>query len=215
MLHKFERYISKNVPQNALTIVQSKAAIQPYDYKGLPATGNALYNWCGWQQRQRIEPDSYNLSQNKQRIGKHIRQHFGPKTEGIVHTMFTYHSSVRKVVAFQAEINHMQSTPYVRRGKWHIQWETIGFYRSHGMLWGRNSDDPYRAWGNRYEVSFPDMNSAVNEARKRGLEVDIVYPHERYHTQKAYADNFNFIKESVSDIEDEEEVVYDLMQKLA
>ena len=215
MLHKFESYISKNVPQNALEIVQSKAAIQPYDYKGLPATGNSLYNWCGWQQRQRLEPDLYNLNQNKQRIGKHIRQHFGPKTEGIVHTMFTYHSAVRKVTAFQAEINHMQSTPYVRRGKWHIQWETLGFYRSHGMLWGRNSDDPYRAWGNRYEVSFPDMNSAVSEARKRGLEVDIVYPHERYHTQKAYADNFNFIKESVSDIEDEEEVVYDLMQKLA
>ena len=92
--------------------------------------------------------------------------------------------------------------------------ESIGFYRSNAMLWSRNSDDPWRVWGNRYEMSFPDMSSAVNQARRQGFEVDIVYPHERYHTQKAYADNFNFIKESISDIEDEEEVVYDIMQKL-
>jgi len=214
MLHKFERYISKNIPQNSLALIESKSAITPYNYKGLPASGNSLYNWSGWQQRQLVEPNKYNLIENRERIGKNIRQHFDSRTEGITHNVFTYHSTVRKVIAFQSEINHMQSTPYVRRGQWHLQWESIGFYRSHAMLWGRNSDDPYRTWGNRYEVSYPDMNSAVSDARKRGLEVDLVYPHERYHTQKAYADNFTFKKETVSDIEDEDEVVYDLMQKL-
>ncbi len=82
------------------------------------------------------------------------------------------------------------------------------------MHWSRNSDDPWRTWGNRYEIPMVDMNVAVKYARQFGFETDIVYPHERYHTQKAYADNYKFIHESISDIEDEEEVVYDIMQKL-
>ncbi len=43
--------------------------------------------------------------------------------------------------------------------------------------------------------------------RQIGFETDIVYPHQRDHSQKTFADNFNFIKESISDIEDEEEVI--------
>jgi hypothetical protein len=214
MLHKFERYISKNIPSNALAILEKKAVTVPHDYKGLPATGKALDNWVGWQQRQNVEPSKYNLIENKERIGKVIRQHFDETTEGLTHTVVTEQATKRKAILFKGECNHMQSTPYVRRSLWYMQMESTGFYRSHAMLWSRNSDDPWRTWGNRYEIGFTDMNLAVKYARQFGFEVDIVYPHERYHTQKAYADNFNFIKESVSDIEDEEEVVFDIMQKL-
>ena len=214
MYYKFERYISNNVPQNALATIKSRAMTTPYDYRGLPANGNSLRNWLGWQQRRNIEPQQYNLTQNKERIGKHIRQHFDGSTYGLVHTVTDEHSTRRKVLVYQGETNHMQSTPYVRRNLWYMQWESIGFYRSHGMQWSRNSDDPWRNWGNRFEIPMSDMNTAVTEARRNGFEVDIIYPHERYHTQKAYADNFNFIKENISDIEDEEEVVFDVMQKL-
>jgi hypothetical protein len=214
MLHKFERYISKNTPKNALAIVERKAEMVPYDYKGKPATGNALYSWGGWQQRQRVEPRKYNLIDNKERIGKVIRQHIGPQSTGWIVTNQDERMSIRKAFAYQAEINHMQSTPYIRRGTWHLTIENIGFYRSHAMLWGRCSEDPFRAWGNRYEMTYGDMSAAVSSARKFGYEVDLVYPHERYHTQKAYADNFSFVKEAITDIEDEEDLVYNIMQRL-
>lgn len=214
MLRKFERYISKNTPQNALAIVEKKKLTVPHDYKGLPAQGKALDNWIGWQQRLNVEPDKYNLYENKERIGKVIRHHYDQLAYGYIHTNWSEQSTKRKALLFQGEINHMQSTPYVRRPLWYLQMENTGFYRSHGMQWSRNSDDPWRIWGNRYEMPAMDMNSAVTYARGLGYEVDLIYPHERYHTQKAYADNFNFIKEAISDIEDEEEVVYDIMQKL-
>ena len=111
MLHKFERYISKNIPVNAVALVEKKALTKPYNYKGLPATGNALANWVGWQQRLNVEPKEYNLNQNKQRIGKVIRCHFDGTTEGLVHTFISEQSTMRKAIVFQGETNHMQSTP--------------------------------------------------------------------------------------------------------
>jgi hypothetical protein len=214
MLHKFERYMSKSIPSGALALAEKKAATLPYDYRGLPASGKALANWVGWQQRELIEPTKYNLSQNKERIGRVIRQHFDRTTNGLVTHFFTEHSTIRKAVCIGVQTNHMQSTPVIRRTGFCILMEGIGYYRSHAMLHGRNCDDPWRTWGNRSEMRFSTMNGAVAYARSFGFETDLVYPHERYHSQKAYADNFNFIRESVSDIEDEEEVVYDIMQKL-
>ncbi len=108
----------------------------------------------------------------------------------------------------------MQSTPLKKLKFWYTQWESIGYYRSNAMLWGRTTDDPWRSWGIFNETPAVDMEGSVKYARSLGFEVDMVYPHERYHTQKAYADNFNFIKETISDIEDEEEVIFDVMQKL-
>lgn len=213
-MHKFERYISKSLAPNVIALVEKKALTCPYDYKGLPAAGNSLKNWVGWQQRKLVEPKKFRLMENKERVSVNIRQHFDPKTEGLTHTYTTEHSTKRKVILFKGGENHMQSTPYVRRSLWYMQMQNSGFYRSHAMLWSRNSDDPWRVWGSRFEIGMNDMETAVMYARKFGFEVDVVYPHERYHSQKAYADNFLFIKESVSDIEDEEEVVFDLMQKL-
>jgi len=214
MMHKFERYISKSLTPNVIALVEKKALTGPYDYKGLPAAGNSLENWVGWQQRKLVEPKKFRLIENKERVNVNIRQHFDAKTEGLTHTLTTEQSTKRKVILFKGGENHMQSTPYVRRSLWYMQMQNSGFYRSHAMLWSRNSDDPWRVWGGRFEIGMNDMETAVMYARRFGFEVDVVYPHERYHSQKAYADNFLFIKESVSDIEDEEEVVFDLMQKL-
>jgi hypothetical protein len=214
MMHKFERYISKSLPPNVIALVEKKSLTRPYDYKSLPAVGKSLNNWVGWQQRQNVEPKKFGLLDNKERVSVNIRQHFDSLTEGLTHTLTTEQSTKRKVILFKGGENHMQSTPYVRRSLWYMQMQNNGFYRSHAMLWSRNSDDPWRVWGARYEIGMNDMETAVTYARRFGFEVDVVYPHERYHAQKAYADNFVFIKESVSDIEDEEEVVFDLMQKL-
>jgi hypothetical protein len=214
MMHKFERYISKNIPANAVALVQNKATTIPHDYRGLPAKGKAIDNWVGWQQRENVEPKKYNLMENKKRIGKVIRQHFDGTAEGIFHTNISEQSTMRKAILYKGETNHMQSTPYLKRSWWYLQIETRYFGRSNAMLWQRNSDDPWRSWGNRFEIPLADMNLAVKYARKFGFEADIIYPHERYHSQKAYADNFVFVKEALSDIEDEEEVVYDIMKKL-
>lgn len=214
MLNKFERYISKNIPSGALALVEKKALTQPYDYSGKPASGKALDNWVGWQQRELVEPHSYNLKNNIEKIGKGIRPHSDARADSQLHFFISEHCTNRKAICFQGQTNHMQSTPMFSRKGFFVIMESIGYYRSNAMLYGRNSEDPWRTWGNRYEMSFDSMKSAVEYARKFGVGVDISYSHQRYHTQKAYADNFNFIKESVSDIEDEEEVVYDIMQKL-
>ena len=39
-----------------------------------------------------------------------------------------------------------------------------------------------------------------------GFEVDLIYPHERYHQVKSYADNFLYRKENASDVEDENDI---------
>jgi hypothetical protein len=214
MLRKFERYMSKNIPSGALALAEKKVAVVPYDYRGLPASGKALANWVGWQQREQIEPKKYNLYENKERIGRVIRQHFDKTTNGQVTHFFSEQSTLRKAICVGVQTNHMQSTPMYRPSGYSIFMEPIGYYRSHAMLHGRNCDDPWRTWGNRYEMRFWTMSDAVSYARSFGFETDLVYPHERYHSQKAYADNFNFVREAVSDIEDEETVVYDIMQKL-
>jgi hypothetical protein len=101
----------------------------------------------------------------------------------------------------------MQCTPRNRKGYyWTITYETIGFFRDHSMLWGRNSDDPYHRWGNKGEIRGGNLDDALAHAKSNGYEIDVIYPHERYHRTCSYADNFNFKKEKVSDVEDEDEI---------
>ena len=139
MLNKFERYISKSLPSNAVALIEKKSMTIPHDYRGLPAEGNAMSNWVGWQQRLNVEPTKYMLKENKERIEKNIRQHFGNDTGGLVHTLVSEQATLRKAVLFKGDCNHMQSTPLLRRGYWYMQMESTGFYRSHAMQWSRNS----------------------------------------------------------------------------
>lgn len=219
MLHKFERYISKNVPQNALAEIEKKVHLTPFNYQGTPAVGNDLYNWPGWQQRQNVEVDSHQLMliQNKKRIGKTIKGGQGAETSAQMNMMWSEHATKRRAVVFMGQINHMQYSRVDRRGFWNINVQNLGFYRSFSMLYGKNCEDSYRTWGNKDEMRFRDPQSAIYACKQMGWEVDIVYPHSRYHQQKAYADNFNFVKENVSDVEDDESIesyAYELMQKM-
>lgn len=101
----------------------------------------------------------------------------------------------------------MQSTPRTRKGSWWtITFEPIGYFRDHSMLWGRCSDDPYHRWGNKTEIKCGDLTEALSFAKKSGYEIDVIYPHERYHRTVSYADNFTFKKDRASDVEDEDEI---------
>jgi len=75
---------------------------------------------------------------------------------------------VRKVRVFQADINHMQSTPAFRKENWTIQFETMGHYRSHSMLWSRCTDDPYHRWSDKGEICGHSAQELVSWARSSG-----------------------------------------------
>jgi hypothetical protein len=108
----------------------------------------------------------------------------------------------------------MQNTPYVRKEYWTMHVEQLGYFRSHAMLWGRNSEDPFYKWGDRDEMFFNSVEGAVSYAKSCGYDVEVIYPHERYHQQKAYADNFNFVKEGIEDVEDEQEINLEMLTRL-
>jgi hypothetical protein len=212
---KFERYLSKNIPSSALASIRQKVDEVPMNYQGKPATGNSLVLWNGYQQRKNVEPKSYNVVLNKDRIAVSMRTARHPETTDGTNYMRSDHQYKRKVQVYQIHHNHMQSTPMIKRNQFAILFETIGYGRSMAMLWGRgNSNDPYRQWGNRFELLFPDMESAVGYSKQWGWGFDTVYPHERFHERKSYADNFNYTKESVSDLEDDDETVGQIVHKL-
>jgi hypothetical protein len=213
MFRKFQRYLSKNIPENALATVARKDVLE-YDYRGVTSPSANLNNLFIFKQRQNIQPREVNPVFNKDRIGLHMRQQFGPKTNEFQHFLTSSKMNKRRAFLFQVETNHMQSTPMYRRDYWTIHIQNLGFSRSHAMLWGRNCDDPFRTWGIRYEMAFANMNECVDASNREGYEYELIYPHERYHENRAYADNFKFLKESISDVEDEEELVMEIMQKL-
>jgi hypothetical protein len=214
MLPKLERYVSKNIPQTALLTVQKQVNLIPKDYQGNPLTENTIYRWHGYIQRKNIEPKELLPSQNTKRIGYHQRAQLGPYTNAERSITAAEHGYNRKAIISFGEINHMQSTPMNRRGYWNIITQNTGFVRSHSMLWQRAGDDVYHKWGDRDEMRFATVEEAQDKLEAMGFEYEVVYPHERYHQTKAYADNFNFIREGVSDIEDEEAAAFEIMQKL-
>jgi len=75
---------------------------------------------------------------------------------------------LRKVRVFQEEHNHMQSTPMNRIDHWTMQYETIGQFRSHSMLWSRCTDDPYHRWGDKGEIYGHNANEVVELAKASG-----------------------------------------------
>jgi hypothetical protein len=186
-------------------LINQKKEITPYNYRGLPATGNELYNWSGWLQRQEVEVNgSLNMIDNKEIIGINKRVETGPRADGSAQWYLAEHHWKYRAIIYQGDFNHMQSTPMTRRGFWQIIVENTGFYRSNAMHWSRNTDNAFRNWGNRYEMAFNDINTAISIAEGKGWGIDVVYPHERYHSQKAYADNFTYVKEEISDLEEDE-----------
>lgn len=132
---------------------------------------------------------------------------FGPELDGDVPCNIAEHNIKRRVRVFKHESNHMQSTPMFTAEHWQIQMETIGMFRSNMMLWTRCTNDPYHRWTtDRPDWIGHNAKDMVVEAQRQGFEVDLIYPHERYHTVKSYADNFTYKKINASDVEDEDEI---------
>jgi hypothetical protein len=206
MLNKLERYVSKNTPQNALQLIMVKSNLTPKTYQHRPLTDSTLYQWYGFIQRKNVEPYRLLPSINKSRIGFHQRAQTYQSMGAHTSKSFTEQSMIRKARIFFGETNHMQSTPKNKRKTWNIQIESTGWVRSHGMLWGRCGDDPYHKWGDRDEMRFGTVESCEKLVKGLGFEYEVIYPHERYHQTKAYADNFIYNRESVSDAEDNDEI---------
>ena len=185
----------------------------PTNIKGDVFLSNINRSSPGLIQRLNVQPNDILISQNKERIGFHSRGSRDYNFNGDWAYAATPSIFGRKARVYQAEINHMQSTPYFRRGGYVLQVENTGFTRSNAMLWARCSIDPYHRYGDKNEILFTNLQSAYIYARSIGFEVDVIYPHERYHEQKAYADNFLYIKESVSDSEDLDEICIEEIEK--
>ncbi len=170
---------------------------------------------AGIVQRLNVQPEKLLPSQNKSRIGINARGGREYNLNGDWAYLGTSSAHGRKVRVFQAEINKMQSTPYIRRGSYVMQMENTGFTRSNAMMWARASNDPWHRFGDKNEICFTNIESAYLTARSLGFEVDVIYSHERYHEQKSYADNFVHVKETVEDIDSLDEInIENLMMKL-
>lgn len=214
MHHRFERYLSKNIPQTALSTIKQKANTLAKNYNGDVACGNAYQIWNAYQQRKNVEPEKSLISENPQRIGVSHRPEISSETLGTTSYLMTEQSMNRRVRIYFGSFNHMQSTPVVSNGGWNIQLEPLGHHRSFGMQNGRCGEDPFYRWGDRHEITFANVESAISQSTHFNYGYDVIYPHERYHVQKSYADNFNFIKEAITDVEDEEAVILDVLNKL-
>ena len=62
------------------------------------------------------------------------------------------------------------------------------------MLWTKCTADPFHRLGDKNEIDFTNISTAYNYARTLCCAFDFIYPHERHHKQKSYADNFLFQK---------------------
>jgi len=167
----------------------------------------------GLVQRVNVQPENILPSQNKNRIGFHSKGGREFDFNGDWSYICTSSAHNRKVRVYQAEINHMQYTPYVRRGSYVLQMENTGYSRSNGMLWARASNDPWHRFGDKNEIVFANMATAYHYARSLGFEVDVIYSHERYHEQKSYADNFVHLKETMDDIDCMEDISIENLEK--
>jgi hypothetical protein len=205
MLTKFERYFVQNSRMGNIPIAKNIKADAFYV--------NYLDKSNGVSQRLNVQPNEILTNKNKERIGFNCKSSRDFRMMGDWSVIATSSAHSRKARVYQAEINHMQSTPYNRKGGYVIQMENTGWTRSNAMLWGRCSSDPYHRFGDKNEMVFTNIETAFYYARSIGCEIDVIYPHERYHEQKAYADNFLFQKETLSDVEDMDEICIENLEK--
>lgn len=205
MIGKFERYFTPSVRLANIPL--------PQNIKGDMIINASSSKGNGVTQRLNVQPDEILLSKNTERVGFHVKAGRDYNFMGDWSYLCTSSVHGRKARIYQAEINHMQSTPYIRRGSFVLQMENTGFTRSNAMLWARCSADPWHRYGDKNEICFTNISSAYHYARSLGCEIDVIYPHERYHEQKAYADNFLFQKETLNDIEDLDEVCIENLEK--
>ena len=205
MLAKFERYLVPNPRMGNIPI--------PINLKADAVYSNFNNKSNGLAQRLNVQPNEILLSKNKERIGFTSKGGRNHDLMGDWSYMCTNSAHGRKARVYQAEINHMQSTPYFRRGSYVVQMENTGFTRSNAMLWARCSADPYHRFSDKNEIAFTNIATAYGYAKSLGCEIDVIYPHERYHEQRAYADNFLFQKETLSDIEDMDEICIENLEK--
>jgi len=167
----------------------------------------------GMVQRLNVQPENLLPSLNKNRVGTHSNGVRGYNFNGDWSYLCTPSVHKRKVRVYQSEINHMQSTPYIRKGSYVLQFENTGFSRSNAMLWSRASNDPWHRYGDKNEISFSNIDGAFYYASSLGCEIDVIYSHERYHEQKSYADNFVHVKERVEDIDFMEDISIENLEK--
>lgn len=205
MLTKFERYLVPNARMANIPSVTNLKADMIYN--------SITDKTSGLAQRLNVQPDEILTSRNKDRVGFNTKAIRGHNLMGDWSYICTASAHGRKARVYQAEINHMQSTPYFRKGGYVVQMENTGWTRSNAMLWARSSADPYHRFGDKNEIAFSNIETAYHYARGLGFEVDVIYPHERYHEQKAYADNFLFQKETLNDIEDMDEICIENLEK--
>ncbi len=98
----------------------------------------------------------------------------------------------------------MQSTPLITGDAWNVEFESEYSTRTNALLGNRTGNDPYDRWGNRGELKFINAESAVKFCVNAGVDYEVIYQGNRYHTLKNYAENFNFKKEEVSDAEEDD-----------
>lgn len=165
-------------------------------------------------QRELVEPKNFILSQNTEHIGIHRPGRLG--TDYFQHqiTHPTEFATVQKVMIYESTPNHMHYHPVENRTHWSMLFIHNRFVRSNAMLWGLCTDNAYRTWGDKDPLPYASANDVKREAERNGFEYDIVYTNQRYHQNKSYSDNFTFIKDTIGDVDDEEKVVYELMNKL-
>ena len=205
MLAKFERYLT---PSSSMANIP-----RPINIKGDVLLNSYNSQSNGFVQRLNVQPDEILTSRNKDRVGFSTKSGRDYSMMGDWSYICTDSAHGRKARVYQSEINHMQSTPYIRKGGYVVQMENTGFTRSNAMLWARCSADPYHRFGDKNEIAFTNISTAYNYSRTLGCAIDVIYPHERYHEQKAYADNFLFQKETLSDVEDMDEICIENLEK--
>ena len=98
----------------------------------------------------------------------------------------SYHKRIVRI--HYSQMPHTQNHPQNKQiGKhWVLSFDSWGQYSSPLMFWTTATCDTL----SRHKFQFNTLSSAIKYCEKLGWGYDIMYPKQRWHTKKSYADNF-------------------------
>jgi len=147
------------------------------------------------EQRKRVakNPSDVILSRNPEKTG-FIKQYDMSELASSTflersHPSFNPQTWQRIARIYQPQARHLQDTPARPIGDmWSIEFESFGNHRSQCNHWNYDSNDTYF----KHKVKCHSLAAAMDYCNKSGWGYDVLLPRFKYHTRKAYAENFKY-----------------------
>ena len=187
--------VSKVVTQEALEAVSSKLVNNVWAVPSR-SSPNAAALIDGAVQRMSVAPDrdALHVKSNVDRVGYYKREELNERAS---RSFYIYSNPWdnqwgRNKIAriYHPQKKHVHNHPNNKTigTHWVIEFESYGTYKSPLQLWTSGTRDPY----SKLSMKVPTLSAAVKTCEMMGWGFDVLYPTQRWHTKKNYADNFSW-----------------------